>query len=1180
MAPPARPTGPGEGLNAITDEVELEIRKQRVQYRVRLSHGDGAVAETTARLDFGDPKTLFRLIQMAILESDPDVEPIRTVGEQLFRAVFKRSVLEAYNSSRAIARDRRGRLRIVLRLADPELESLPWEALWDPDPKRGGRWVARHDSLVRRVEREPFSPPHLPATPPLHILGVVGGREDLDIETEQRRLGEALAGRDVDLEWVDDWSWASLQERINDGAPIDVLHFSGHGRGASLQLIGANGKPLWVDARQLADLIQNEGSPIPLVVLNACMSGRGRFGDPFSGTASTLVRSGVSAVVAMQFAVDDDSAIAFSQRFYGGLASGREVDAAVMQGRLALMETGLSWLTPVVYVGSKAVPRFELPARSVLPETQTGDGSDEPRVTTGRRRPTLVDPVLVHASGSGQPGPGQSVESPASVSGREPRDSIGHLAEQLANLVRQRPPLESRMVSRREGQHLAVRWGPAGSDVRVESSELVTLAEQNVVDLRLRGTDVMQRPAPRKEAERAWELGDGGRDLANVLKRVPTGWLVILGEGGSGKSTLMWQLMAPLLNPAERKPGGAVPVFLSLSSWDPEEEDLLAWLEQAIPLHYGSFGSVISSDWTNKSNVAKLLDAQKVLPFLDGLDDLPVEARHKALVQLNQMFMAAMQGHGRPRPPRLVITCRTQEYREAVRDYGHGKTLLYGAAVIELRPLDLDGDAEQVASYLSDKHRDRRWAPVAEALRNSTAVRAVLRSPLYVGLADAVYNHSQNEQVDDPADLCNTELFPDENSIRRHLLERFVVNAYSSAPDRAEGALNWLNFLARRLQREGKPISLEWWSLDSLAPRGLVPVTVGAICGIAAAIAAVFGSHVGVGIGVGLGIGIVIAVAIGRFAQRFWPVELRTPKEGIAGAMAGAAIGALAAGLAGKLGLGNDRTLFGALPVGLGVGIGCGASTGPAGGFIGGLMGGLVAGLLEGVGVGLPAAVINGFGVGVAAGLAALCYRRRVPASHRFRWTKAGGGIVAGLMVGIAVAVVASFVAGIPVGLAAGVIIGGVCSLPFGLRRSEEISKTASSPAEALAQDSRAFRRTSLLAAGAAFCVGFVGDGLASAAQVGDAGNLWSVAKDGFGVAISSAIIIGLCFGLYHAASPSFVIANWWLALRRELPARLMRFLDDAFARKILGQDGAAYQFRHEAVQAHLAGTDSMEVKC
>ena len=64
---------------------------------------------------------------------------------------------------------------------------------------------------------------------------------------------------------------------------------------------------------------------------------------------------------------------------------------------------------------------------------------------------------------------------------------------------------------------------------------------------------------------------------------------------------------------------------------------------------------------------------------------------------------------------------------------------------------------------------------------------------------------------------------------------------------------------------------------------------------------------------------------------------------------------------------------------------------------------------------------------------------------------------------------------------------------------------------------------------------------------------------------------IGLAIGLVRSPSPAVALATIWLALRRQLPLRLMLALDDAYRLGLLRTVGSIYQFRHAALQDHLA---------
>ena len=85
-----------------------------------------------------------------------------------------------------------------------------------------------------------------------------------------------------------------------------------------------------VSATQLGTLLQDHRT---VCVLNACKGGRSGADDPFAGTAQSLARQGIPAVIAMQRSVSDAAAIVLAQELYGALAVGYPVDAALTEAR-------------------------------------------------------------------------------------------------------------------------------------------------------------------------------------------------------------------------------------------------------------------------------------------------------------------------------------------------------------------------------------------------------------------------------------------------------------------------------------------------------------------------------------------------------------------------------------------------------------------------------------------------------------------------------------------------------------------------------------------------------------------------------------------------------------------------------------------------------------------------------
>lgn len=302
-------------------------------------------------------------------------EQLRRVGTQLFDALFSGPVLGTYRASKGVASREGGPLRVVLRLTVPQLAALPWEAMFDSETET---YICRREQLVRHVAA-PYTPEPLEVVPPLRVLGLVAsprGLPTLDVSAEQQRLSEALSGPIaaglIQLDWILQATWEAVQEKLLSGA-WHVLHFIGHGDydpttdQGLIALVGADGRAYRVEATRLADLL-NEARPTPrLVVLNSCSSGEEGSRDLFSGTAATLVRSGISAVAAMQFTVSDPAAIAFSRGFYTAIAHGHSVDDATRSGRIAILGAPhtLEWVTPVLYVRGDSTQLFNVtePAR-------------------------------------------------------------------------------------------------------------------------------------------------------------------------------------------------------------------------------------------------------------------------------------------------------------------------------------------------------------------------------------------------------------------------------------------------------------------------------------------------------------------------------------------------------------------------------------------------------------------------------------------------------------------------------------------------------------------------------------------------------------------------------------------------------------------------------------------------
>ncbi|MEU6325217.1 NACHT domain-containing protein [Streptomyces sp. NPDC047009] len=390
----------------------------------------------------------------------------------------------------------------------------------------------------------------------------------------------------------------------------------------------------------------------------------------------------------------------------------------------------------------------------------------------------------------------------------------------------------------REGTTEDGRRSPQERIDRLTGQLAAVVQEQWQAEWRLRR---LQDPAP---LQVGWALADpwlsdhrenigGPEDLSARLEQiteafaqVPSRRLVVLGEPGSGKTVLAVRFTLDLLE--HRQPQDAVPVLFPLSNWLPDHQSLQEWMTASLTATYPG------ATWGRE-----LLTAGRILPVLDGLDEIPAPMQAHAIQRLNAELDADAP---------VLLTCRTHEYADVVE---HGDVFT-AAAVVELQPLPI----EDVSAYLrrtarptrgANGQRTTRWDPVLDRLRShpdepaARALRQALTSPLMVAMARAAYDDTE----EDPAELLAPR-FHDVAVLEQHLLDAFVPAAFRDAPSvNGEHARRWLGFLARHLQHQ-QTRDLAWWHLRLLLPwplRQLAPIPLlGGVTVVASAeIAAGFG---------------------------------------------------------------------------------------------------------------------------------------------------------------------------------------------------------------------------------------------------------------------------------------------------------------------------------------------------
>jgi hypothetical protein len=321
------------------------------------------------------------------------------VGDHLFRGLFSGQVKSLYDQSLGTISSRAGcglRIKLKFDAQDQELAqliSVPWEFLWRGET-HDFLSLSRLSPVVRYLDvPRPAAPILLESV--LRVLVIVSsprGLQALDVKRERANLEAACKSwKGVEVTVLEGADSAAIRRHLLE-KPFHVLHFIGHGGFDPDQGEGAlffekpDGRPEPVTGQSLATFLK-DFKTLGLVFLNACDTARADSSgvNPFSGVAGALVLGGMPAVVAMQFPISDQAAIAFSAAFYQRLAIGDPVDASVVEGRQAILAAvpgTHEWGTPVLFL--------RVPDGTVFqPRTRTGEGSGS------RRWPKVLTALLL-----------------------------------------------------------------------------------------------------------------------------------------------------------------------------------------------------------------------------------------------------------------------------------------------------------------------------------------------------------------------------------------------------------------------------------------------------------------------------------------------------------------------------------------------------------------------------------------------------------------------------------------------------------------------------------------------------------------------------------------------------------------------------------------------------------------
>jgi hypothetical protein len=624
------------------------------------------------------------------------------------------------------------------------------------------------------------------------------------------------------------------------------------------------------------------------------------------------------------------------------------------------------------------------------------------------------------------------------------------------------------------------------------------------------------------------------------------GTMLILGAPGAGKTTLLLELARDLIVRAEQDEGHPIPVVFNLSSWAKKQRPLKEWLVEELNTKY-DVPRRLAQEW---------MEAEIVLPLLDGLDEVTADHREACVKAVN----IYRQDHGLVP---VAVCSRVADYELLTL-----RLRLQGAVVVQTLT------QQQIDEYL--ECAGERLAGVQAALKYDATLRELAQTPLMLSIMTLAYQGMTAEEMPTtgPISQRRTRLFA---AYINRMFRRRSVNARHPQ----QQTMRWLCWLAQTMSIHAQTS----FFLEHLQPNYLTNRSQR------------LQYAVGEGLAWGMFAGFIAVIANGLVillgALSEWLRAKDTPwlghyiQSGLLGGLIGGLAGGLVGGLIARLTFDEteliapvtDRRMSSvrnALRVGITVGLAIGMARGLAVEWVSGPPWGLVRGLGWGIGYGLA--------VGLGYGLVTKPGRIEVVEILKWSWAKARAqiiralryGIIVGLAVGLAVGIVNGIVwkdaamglaDGLVLWLAVGIEASVILFLIWGVSIGEINTKTV---------PNQGIWRSAGNALRFGVTIWLTGGVIMTAI-------LWSFPAWGPSYALSFGIgggfVLILVGGLLYGgiACIQHVVLHTILWRAQNIPWRYVSFLDYCVDLLFLRKIGGGYIFIHRFLMEYFAGLDMTE---
>ena len=249
--------------------------------------------------------------------------------------------------------------------------------------------------------------------------------------------------------------------------------------------------------------------------------------------------------------------------------------------------------------------------------------------------------------------------------------------------------------------------------------------------------------------------------------------LLILGEPGSGKTTMLLELARDTIARAEQDPMQPIPVVFNLSSWAEKRPSLTGWLMDELNTRY-YVPKRIARSWVENDDLSLLLD---------GLDEVRAGHRGACVEAINDF----RREHGLTS---LAVCSRIADYEVLTT-----KLEFQGAVLLQLLT------PQQIEKYLAGSGTE--LSAVRETLQDDTALQELAQTPLMLSIMTLAYRGLSAEglQVLDTIAARRKHLF--DAYVQRMFEQRRIAQPYSP-----EQTIHWLTWLAQKMTQHAQTVFL------------------------------------------------------------------------------------------------------------------------------------------------------------------------------------------------------------------------------------------------------------------------------------------------------------------------------------------------------------------------------------